>query len=69
MTNLSLFDQHLLPDWTEVHAVGTMSVRIPGTSLVVQWLRLCTPKAGGLDSIPGQGTRFHMLQLRPGAAK
>ena len=23
-----------------------------GTSLVVQWLRLCTPKAGGLSSIP-----------------
>ena len=35
-----------------------------GTSLVVKWLRLCTPKAGGLGSIPGQGTRSHMLQLR-----
>ena len=23
------------------------------TSLVVQWLRLCTPNAGGLGSIPG----------------
>ena len=23
-----------------------------GTSLVVQWLRLCTPKAGGLGMIP-----------------
>ena len=38
-------------------------------SLVVQWLRLCTPKAGGPGSIPGQGTRPHMLQLRPSAAK
>ena len=28
-----------------------------GTSLVVQWLRLHTPNAGGLGSIPGQGTR------------
>ena len=28
------------------------------TSLVVQWLRLCTPNAGGPGSIPGQGTRF-----------
>ena len=35
-----------------------------GTSLVVQWLRLCAPNAGGLGSIPGQGTKFHMLQLR-----
>ena len=32
----------------------------PGTSLVVQWVRLCTPNAGGPGSIPGQGTRSHM---------
>ena len=31
------------------------------TSLVVQWLRLCEPNAGGPGSIPGQGTRSHML--------
>ena len=31
-----------------------------GTSLVVQWLRLHAPNAGGLGSIPGQGTRSHM---------
>ena len=31
-----------------------------GTSLVVQWIRLRTPNAGGLGSIPGQGTRSHM---------
>ena len=30
-----------------------------GTSLVVQWLRLHAPNAGGLGSIPGQGTRSH----------
>ena len=35
-----------------------------GTSLVVPWLRLHTPNAGGLGSIPGQGTRSHMSQLR-----
>ena len=35
-----------------------------GTSLVVQWLRLHTPNAGGPGSIPGQGTRSHMPQLR-----
>ena len=32
-----------------------------GTSLVVQWLRLCTPNARGLDLIPGEGTRSYML--------
>ena len=30
---------------------------IPGTSLAVQWLRLCAPNAGGMGSIPGQGTK------------
>ena len=39
------------------------------TSLVVQWLRLRAPSAGGLGSIPAQGTRFHMLQLRSCAAE
>ena len=31
-----------------------------GTSLVVQWLRLHTPSAGGRGLIPGRGTRSHM---------
>ncbi|TEA23709.1 hypothetical protein DBR06_SOUSAS3810056, partial [Sousa chinensis] len=31
-----------------------------GTSLVVQWLRLCTPSAGGPGLNPGQGTRSLM---------
>ena len=35
-----------------------------GTSLVVQWLRLCAPNAGGLGSIPGQGTRSCRSQLK-----
>ena len=35
-----------------------------GTFPVVQWLRLCTPNAGGPGSIPGQGTRSHMVQLK-----
>ena len=30
---------------------------------MVQWLRLLIPNAGELGSIPGQGTRSHMLQL------
>ena len=40
-----------------------------GTSLMVQWLRLWAPNAGGLGLIPGQGTRSHMSHLRPDAAK
>ena len=31
---------------------------------MVQWLRLWPPNTGGLRSIPGQGTRSHMLQLK-----
>ena len=31
---------------------------------MVQWLRLCAPIAGSLEPIPGQGTRFLMLQLK-----
>ena len=33
-----------------------------GISLVVQWLRLHTPNAGGPGSVPGWGTRSHMPQ-------
>ena len=39
-----------------------------GTSLLVQWVRLCVPNAGGPGSIPGQGTKAHMPQLRLGTA-
>ena len=35
-----------------------------GTSIVVLWLRLQAPSAGGLGSIPGQGTGSHMPQLK-----
>ena len=34
------------------------------TSLVVQWLTLWATNAGGPGSIPSQGTRAHMLQLK-----
>ena len=37
-----------------------------GTSLVVQWLRHCTANAGDPGLIPGQGTRFYVLQLKCG---
>ncbi|TEA29464.1 hypothetical protein DBR06_SOUSAS510016, partial [Sousa chinensis] len=33
-------------------------------SLVVQWLRLCAPNAGGPGSVPGQGARSHVPQLK-----
>ena len=35
-----------------------------GTSLVVPWLRFHAPNAEGPGSIPGQGTRSHMPQIR-----
>ena len=35
-----------------------------GASLIIQWLRLPAPSAGGLGSVPGQGTRSHMPQLK-----
>ena len=39
-------------------------INTPGTSLVVHWLRLRSPSAGGPGSIPGQGTRSRIPQLR-----
>ena len=39
------------------------------SSLVVQGLRFCTFTSEGPGSICGQGTRSHMLQLRPSAGK
>ena len=33
-----------------------------GTSLVVQWLRLCAPNAGGPGANTGQGTRSYLPQ-------
>ena len=34
------------------------------SSLVVQWLRLHAPNAGGLGSISGQGTRTHVPDVK-----
>ena len=48
---------------------NTMKLIQLGASLMVQWLRFHAPNAGGLGSIPGQGTRSCMRQLRPSAAK
>ena len=43
--------------------------RFTGTSLVVQWLRLCDPNAGGMGLIQGQETGSCMPQPRPSTAK
>ena len=37
-------------------------IHLLGTSLVVHWLRLWVPNAGGLGLFLGQGSRSHMLQ-------
>ena len=44
--------------------IGKSQMAFVGTSLVVQWLRLQSPNAGGPGLIPDQGTRSHMPQLR-----
>ena len=49
--------EHLLID-------SSMIINSIGTSLVVQWVRLRAPSAGGPSSIPVQGTRSHVPQLR-----
>ena len=40
------------------------SASLTGTSLVVQWLRLQSPNAGGPGTISGQGARSHMTPLK-----
>ena len=42
----------------------TLTIQRPGTSLSVGQLRLRAPNTGGPGSIPGQGTRSRVLQLR-----
>ena len=46
---------------TRILTIGNNKGR---TSLLVQWLRLCSPHSGGQSSIPGQETRSHMPQLK-----
>ena len=49
--------------------LSTTLKTIPGTLLVVQWLRLHAPNIEGPGSISHQGTISHMPQVRPSAAK
>ena len=44
--------QQITTKWLKQHPIGA--------SLVVQWLRLQAPDAGGQASIPGQGTGSHV---------
>ena len=44
--------------------VKALQLKCRGSSMVVQWLRLCTLNTGGLVSMSGQETRSHMPQLR-----
>ena len=37
---------------------ATLKQTYIGTSLVVQWLRFCASEAGGIGSIPDQGTKI-----------
>ena len=59
--------------WAAFHGAAESQTRLcPHThtkSLLVQWLKLPTPKGGGLSSIPGQGTRSYTWQLTLSAAK
>ena len=69
------------PKWVEVRTTSSppcspkpnkitaFKISPRGTCLVARWLRLHAPNAGGQSSIPGQGTRSWVLQLRPGAAR
>ena len=60
----------------EIHSCYMLAIEEPvlkrkrtGTSLVVQWLRLCTFTAGGMGSIPGWGTKIlHAATKIPCAA-
>ena len=51
-------NQKTQPGWKDTKS------RPVETSLVAQWLRLHAPNARGLGSIPGQGPRVCMLQLK-----
>ena len=42
----------------KIFFLGKISTVLQGTALVVQWLRLHAPNAGGLGSVPGWGTKI-----------
>ena len=65
-TTLKKFDNYTNQaklSWT------SFRLNVLGASLVIQWLRFHVPNAEGSGLISGQGTRSHMLQLRPSTAR
>ena len=60
-----IFEQHRFEQcgFTQTH-IFFFNKYTGGTFAVVQRLRLHAPNAGGPGSIPGQGTRSYMLQLK-----
>ena len=45
-------------------------IKLPWTSLVVQWLRICASTVGGLGSVPDWGTKIlHATQCRQKSTK
>ena len=55
--------------WNVYPSINAVNSKELGTSLVVQWPRLCVPNAGSPGLIPGQETRSYMPQLRCSTAK
>ena len=72
-TALKSLAKMVLLEWESVEplllSIVFIKMNLRGTTLVVQWLTLCAPNPGGPSSIPGQGPRSWMLQLRPGTTK
>ena len=63
--SVKYLEQFLAPNKCLVNITTTvreseLSFKKRGTSLVVRLLRPCAPNAGGLGSIPSQGTKSHM---------
>ena len=58
--NFLPFSSNFILAWFTAHVVAFASFlkSIDGTSLVVQWLRLCISTTVGLGLIPGQGTKI-----------
>ena len=58
--------RQILYHWATREGPKQQLLQIPilGTSLVVQWLKLCALNTGDQGSIPSPGTRFNLLQLR-----
>ena len=54
----------MVKTYSKVKHPFDFKIECPGTSLVIQWLRSRVPNAGGPSSIPSQGTRSHMPQLK-----